>query len=164
MISTGTELFKSKVLSQEQKVDLKILYRNFSWPYAQAIPDSLLYWSFQKVVIEAAAEVVLWKKCSEAVLESLFLYSCRLSAHLKNICDQEHHQDHHQEHHQEQLHLFNNYICPVMFLVILFNPFLANVPILYPRKTPENQLFSVAFMVHEMAKFARNGLKGCCSG
>ena len=73
MISTGTELFKSKVLSQEQNVDLKILYRNSSSPYAQAIPHSLLYWSFQKVIIEAAAEVILWKKCSEAVLESLFL-------------------------------------------------------------------------------------------
>ena len=43
MISTGTELFKSKVLSQEQNVDLKILYRNSSSPYAQAIPHSLLY-------------------------------------------------------------------------------------------------------------------------
>ena len=27
----------------------------------------------------------------------------------------------------------------------LFNPYLANVPILYPLKTPENQRFSVVF-------------------
>ena len=38
------------------------------------------------------------------------------------------------------------------------NPFLANVPILYPRKTPENQRFSGVFRRYKMGKFVRNGL------
>ena len=39
-----------------------------------------------------------------------------------------------------------------------FNPFLANVPILYPLKTPENQRFSGVFRGYKMGKLARNGL------
>ena len=38
------------------------------------------------------------------------------------------------------------------------NPFLANVPILYPRKTPENLWFSGVFRRYKMGKFVRNGL------
>ena len=38
------------------------------------------------------------------------------------------------------------------------NPFLANVPILYPLKTPENQRFSGAFRGYKMGTMARNGL------
>ena len=39
-----------------------------------------------------------------------------------------------------------------------FNPFLANVPILYPLKTPENQRFSGVFRGYKMGTLARNGL------
>ena len=40
-----------------------------------------------------------------------------------------------------------------------FNPLLANVPILYPLKTPKNQKFSGVFRGgYKMAKLARNGL------
>ena len=39
------------------------------------------------------------------------------------------------------------------------NPFLANVPILYPLKTPENQKFSGVFRGYKMETLARNGLK-----
>ena len=39
------------------------------------------------------------------------------------------------------------------------NPFLANVPILYPLKTPENQRFSGVFKGFKMGTFARNALK-----
>ena len=41
----------------------------------------------------------------------------------------------------------------------MVNPFLANVPILYPLKTPENQKFSGVFRGHKMGTLARNGLK-----
>ena len=37
------------------------------------------------------------------------------------------------------------------------NPFLANVPILYPLKTPENQRFSV-FRRYKLGTLATNGL------
>ena len=37
-------------------------------------------------------------------------------------------------------------------------PFLANVPILYPLKTPENLFFSGAFRGYQMGTLARNGL------
>ena len=40
----------------------------------------------------------------------------------------------------------------------LFNPFLANVPILHPLKTPENQRFSGVFRGCSMGILARNGL------
>ena len=39
-----------------------------------------------------------------------------------------------------------------------FNPFLANVPILYPLKTPENQRFSGVFRRSKKGTLARNGL------
>ena len=38
-----------------------------------------------------------------------------------------------------------------------FNPFLTNVPILYPLKTPENQRFSGVFRGYKMETLARNG-------
>ena len=38
------------------------------------------------------------------------------------------------------------------------NLFLANVPILYPVKTPENFWFSGVFMGYKMGTLARNGL------
>ena len=40
-----------------------------------------------------------------------------------------------------------------------FNPFLANVLILYPLKTPENQRFSGVFRGYKMKTLAWNGLK-----
>ena len=40
----------------------------------------------------------------------------------------------------------------------LLNPFLANVSILYPLKTPENQRFSGVFRGYKMGTLARNGL------
>ena len=40
-----------------------------------------------------------------------------------------------------------------------FNPHLANVPILYPLKTPENQRFSGVFRGYNMGILARNGLQ-----
>ena len=40
----------------------------------------------------------------------------------------------------------------------LINPFLANVPILYPLKTPENQRFSGVFRGYKSTALARNGL------
>ena len=42
--------------------------------------------------------------------------------------------------------------------IVLVNPFLANVPILYPLKTPENQRFSVVFKGYKMGTLAGNGL------
>ena len=39
-----------------------------------------------------------------------------------------------------------------------FNPFLANVPILYPLKTPENVWFSCDFRGYKMGTLARNKL------
>ena len=45
----------------------------------------------------------------------------------------------------------------------LFNPFLANIPILYPLKTSENQRFSGVFRDYKMGTLARNGLmSGIC--
>ena len=41
-----------------------------------------------------------------------------------------------------------------------FNAFQANVPILYPLKTPENQRFSVVFRGYEIGTLTRNGLIG----
>ena len=38
-----------------------------------------------------------------------------------------------------------------------FNQFLANVPILYPLKTPENQRFSYVFRGSKIGALARNG-------
>ena len=40
----------------------------------------------------------------------------------------------------------------------VFNPFLANVPILSPLKTPENQRFSGVLRGYKMGILARNGL------
>ena len=40
----------------------------------------------------------------------------------------------------------------------LLNPFLANVPILYPLKTPENQRFSGVFRWYKMGTLVRIGL------
>ena len=50
-----------------------------------------------------------------------------------------------------------------MYCSYTINPFLANVPILYPPpppslKTPENQRFSGAFKGYKMGTLARNGL------
>ena len=42
--------------------------------------------------------------------------------------------------------------------VWIFNPFQANILILYPQKTPENQRFSVFFRGHKIGALARNGL------
>ena len=39
------------------------------------------------------------------------------------------------------------------------NPFLANVAILYPLKTPENLSFCGVFRWHKVGTFARNGLR-----
>ena len=44
------------------------------------------------------------------------------------------------------------------YLSALFNPFLANTPILYSLKTPKNQRFSGIFRGHKMKILARNGL------
>ena len=38
------------------------------------------------------------------------------------------------------------------------NPFLANAPILYPLKTPENQRFSDVFRGYKLGTLATNGL------
>ena len=43
-------------------------------------------------------------------------------------------------------------------VAFFINPFLANVPILYPLKTPENLWFSGVFMGHKMGTLAGNGL------
>ena len=48
-------------------------------------------------------------------------------------------------------------VCSNSFAKI--NPFLANVPILYPLKTPENLWFSSVFRGYKMGKLARNGLE-----
>ena len=40
----------------------------------------------------------------------------------------------------------------------MFYPFLANVSILYPLKTPENQRFSCVFRGNKMGTLDRNGL------
>ena len=40
----------------------------------------------------------------------------------------------------------------------LFNPFLANAPILYPLQTPENQRFSGVFRGYKIGTLARNVL------
>ena len=39
------------------------------------------------------------------------------------------------------------------------NQFLANAPILYPLKTPENQRFSGVFSGYKMGTLARNGFR-----
>ena len=44
---------------------------------------------------------------------------------------------------------------------IFINPFLANVPILYPLKTSETLWFSGVFRGYKMGTLAGNGLKGC---
>ena len=41
----------------------------------------------------------------------------------------------------------------------VFNPFLANVHILYPLKKPKNPWFSGNFRDYEIGTLARNGLK-----
>ena len=40
----------------------------------------------------------------------------------------------------------------------IINSFLANIPILYPLKTPENLWFSGVFWGYKMGTLARNGL------
>ena len=42
--------------------------------------------------------------------------------------------------------------------LINFNPFLANMPILYPQKTPENLPFASVFRGYKMGTLARYGL------
>ena len=42
-------------------------------------------------------------------------------------------------------------------LMDCINPFVANVHILYPLKTPENLRFSVVLREYKMGIFARNG-------
>ena len=44
---------------------------------------------------------------------------------------------------------------------ILLNPFPANVPIIYPVKTPENLWFSCVFRGYKMGTLAGNGLEKC---
>ena len=44
-------------------------------------------------------------------------------------------------------------------LIGIFNPFLTNVPILYPLKTPENIWFSGVIMCYKMGAMTRNRLK-----
>ena len=44
----------------------------------------------------------------------------------------------------------------VIDVVVKVNPFLANVPILYPLKTPENQRYKIRG--YKMETLARNGL------
>ena len=46
---------------------------------------------------------------------------------------------------------WSNFICD-------FNPFLVNVPVLYPLKTPENQRFFGAFKGYKMGSLPRYGL------
>ena len=47
----------------------------------------------------------------------------------------------------------------IWFVVnLVLNPFLANVPILYPLKPPENLWFSGVFRGYKMGTLARNGL------
>ena len=43
-------------------------------------------------------------------------------------------------------------------LASVVKPFLANIPILYSLKTPENRWFSGVFRGHEMGTLVRNGL------
>ena len=43
-------------------------------------------------------------------------------------------------------------------VTLRLNPFLANVPILYPLKTPENQRFSDIFTGYKLGTLARNEL------
>ena len=45
-----------------------------------------------------------------------------------------------------------------IMVTLRLNPFLANVPILYPLKTPENQRFSDIFTGYKMGTLARNEL------
>ena len=46
----------------------------------------------------------------------------------------------------------------IFYIQQMFNPFLANVPFLYPLKTQENQKFSCVFRGYKMGILARNGL------
>ena len=50
----------------------------------------------------------------------------------------------------------------LMGLTLIINPILANVLILYPLKTPENQRFSGVFRGLKLGKLPRNGLKLQC--
>ena len=47
----------------------------------------------------------------------------------------------------------------MLWKILLINPFQANVPILYPLKTPENQRLSGVFRGYKIETLARNGLK-----
>ena len=49
----------------------------------------------------------------------------------------------------------------VSAILMAINPFLANFPILYPLKTPENLWFSGVFREYKMGTLARNRLKRC---
>ena len=44
-------------------------------------------------------------------------------------------------------------------IYVLTNPFLANIPILHPLKTPESQRFSGVFRGYKMGTIAKNELK-----
>ena len=46
----------------------------------------------------------------------------------------------------------------INILPLAFNPLLVNFPILYPLKTPENQMFSGVFRGYKAGTLARNGL------
>ena len=48
--------------------------------------------------------------------------------------------------------------CYTVYYNSTFNPFLANLPILYPLKTLENQRFSGVFRGYKMETLARNRL------
>ena len=50
----------------------------------------------------------------------------------------------------------------LMGLMLFINPFMANAPILYPLKTPENQRFSGIFRHYKMETLPRNGLRLQC--
>ena len=56
-------------------------------------------------------------------------------------------------------HMCNSPYADNLKFICKDNPFLANVPILYPLKTPENLWFSSVFRGYKMGTLARNGFK-----
>ena len=60
--------------------------------------------------------------------------------------------------HRAPMNKSNNEL-KILKLIDYFNPFLANIPISCPLKTPENLSFSHVFRGHEMETVDRNGLK-----
>ena len=59
----------------------------------------------------------------------------------------------------EEWQVYETCLCVYIYYVNKrTNPFLLNVPILYPLKTPENQTFSGIFRGYEIEKLGKNGL------